>query len=222
MNVLSTCRYLLSCELIQFYRSRSQLFYPLLLFVLITLLFPLAISSDAALLLKIAPGVLWVGVMLALLLSFTDLFHRDFQDGVLDQVILSDVPVSLYVFMKMIAHWVFLVMPLIVGSLFMSILYGMRGEQQWLLITSLLLGAPILMFLGAVISGLLVGMHRGGLLLPLLLLPLFIPVLIFGSGVAHAIVIKTPLFILIAMLVVTVTTTPKLIAAALKVGVSGC
>lgn len=214
--------YLLSRDLLLAYRHRSQLIQPLLFFIIVVTLFPLAISSDAALLQKIAPGIIWVAALLATLLGLEHLFHPDFIEGSLEQFILSPYPLSLWVLAKVIAHWLITGLPLIILTPLLGIMLHLPEQVVIVLMITLLLGTPTLSLLGAIATALTLGLRQGGVLLALIVLPLYIPVLIFAAGAVNNAMMSLPvqgeIALLGALLILSLTLAPLTTAAALKIG----
>lgn len=206
-------------------RRKSELVNPLIFFLMVITLFPLGVSPEPGFLAQLAPGVLWVAALLATLLSMDSLFRTDFEDGSLEQLLLSPQPLFVVVLAKVLAHWLLsglaltLVAPVIAVMLFLPA-EGMPG-----LMLSLLLGTPTLSLVGAIGAALTVGLNKGGVLISLLVLPLYIPVLIFGTGAVQAALTGLPLggylALLGALLALGVTLAPLAIAAALRISVSG-
>jgi len=212
-------------ELLLSLRRKSELVNPLIFFLMVVTLFPLGVSPEPGFLAQLAPGVLWVAALLATLLSMDSLFRSDFDDGSLEQLLLSPQPLFVVVLAKVLAHWMLtglvltLVAPLIAVMLFLPA-EGMPG-----LMLSLLLGTPTLSLVGAIGAALTVGLRKGGVLIALLVLPLYIPVLIFGTGAVQAAVTGLPLggylALLGALLALGATLAPLAIGAALRISVSG-
>lgn len=202
-------------------RKSSEIFNPLWFLIMVITLFPLAISANSQLLSTIAPGITWVAVLLASLLSFERLFKDDFSDGSLEQLMLAPLPLSMMALAKIIAHYLLTALPLIIMSPIVALLLGMPFNMWLALVLTLLLGTPTLSSLGAVGVALTVGLRKGGLLLSLLVLPLFIPVLIFSSAILEAAGLNMPyhgqLAILGAIAALTVTCAPFAVAMALRV-----
>jgi heme exporter protein B len=215
--------YLLSRDLLQAYRYRSELIQPALFFVLVVTLFPLALNSDPQLLQSIAPGIIWVAALLATLLGLEHLFRSEFVEGTLEQVILSSYPLSLWVLAKVTAHWLITGLPLIIITPLLGVMLHLPAHTIAILLLSLLLGTPTLSLLGSIGTALTLGLRQGGVLLALIILPLYIPVLIFAAGaVNHAIVgmpVHAEIALLAAMFILSLTLAPLTTAAALKVGV---
>ncbi|MDX1698583.1 MAG: heme exporter protein CcmB, partial [Thiohalobacterales bacterium] len=163
-------------------RHRGEMINPLLFFVLVTSLFPLGIGADPVLLKAIGPGIIWVAALLAALLSLDGIFRSDFEDGTLEQLLLSSHPVSILVLAKVLAHWLVTGLPLLLVSPLLGILLGLPPAGIQVLLITLLLGTPVLSLLGAVGVALTVGLRKGGMILSLLVLPLYVPLLIFAAN----------------------------------------
>jgi len=163
-------------------RSRAELGVQLLFYVIVVTLFPLATTPERNLLLTMGPGVLWVAALLASLLSLPRLFAGDYADGTLEQIVLSPHPLPALVGGKILAHWLTTGLPVVVLAPLLGLQYGMPGDTLLVITVALLLGTPILSLLGAIGAALTLGLRAGGSLLALLVLPLYIPVLIFGAG----------------------------------------
>ncbi|WP_024675796.1 heme exporter protein CcmB [Pseudomonas syringae] len=204
-------------------RRPAELLNPLVFFALVIALFPLAIGPDAQLLQTLSPGLVWVAALLAVLLSLDGLFRSDFEDGSLEQWVLSPQPLALLVLSKVLAHWVFSGLALVLLSPVLALMLGLPVSCLPVLMLSLLLGTPVLSLMGAVGAALTVGLKRGGLLLALLILPLYIPVLILGSAALQAALQGMPatgyLLWLGSLTVLAITLTPFAIAAGLKISV---
>lgn len=203
------------------FRNSSELINPLWFFLIVITLFPLGIGPESALLARIAPGVVWVAALLSSLLALERLFRDDFLDGSLEQLVLLPAPLPLTVLGKVIAHWLVTGVPLIILSPLASLLLSLSFAGWCGLALTLLLGTPILSFLGAIGVGLTVGLRRGGVLLSLLVLPLAVPVLIFSSAAIDAasqgLSISGYLAILGAMLIASITLAPFATAAAVRI-----
>ena len=177
---------LLSRDLRLALRSGGDVAAVLAVFVITVVLFPLGLGPEAALLARIAAGVVWVAALLATLLALDRLFAQDYEDGSLDLLVLSPLPLEAAVLAKALAHWLLTGLPLILLSPLMAAMLGLQAGVWPVLVLSLLLGTPCLSLIGAVGSALTLGARRGGALLALLILPLFIPVLIFGAAAVEA------------------------------------
>jgi len=202
-------------------RKQAEILNPLWFFLIVITLFPLVIGPDPVLLSRIATGVAWVAALLSALLSFERLFRDDFIDGSLEQLMLTAQPLALTALAKVIAHWLLTGLPLILLSPIAALLLSLELHIWWALVLTLLIGTPILSCLGAIGVALTVGLRKGGVLLSLLVVPLFIPVLIFAASVLDAASLNLPyhgqLAILGAILAFALTLTPFAIASALRV-----
>ena len=189
-------------------------------FVLTITLFPLGVGPESALLRRIAPGVIWVAALLAAMLSLDRLFQVDFEDGSLDQLALAPLPLELVAAAKCIAHWLSTGLPLLVISPLLGVLLNLNGEAYGALLMAMAVGTPSLSLVGAIGAALTVGIRRGGVLLSLLVLPLYIPILIFGVGAIDAAVVglggSAHLFVLAAILAAALLLAPWAIAGALR------
>ncbi|KQQ57157.1 heme transporter [Pseudomonas sp. Leaf127] len=205
-------------------RRPAELLNPLVFFAIVIALFPLAVGPEAQLLQTLAPGLVWVAALLAVLLSLDGLFRSDFEDGSLEQWVLSPHPLALLVLAKVLAHWLFSGLALVLLAPLLALMLGLPGACLPVLMLSLLLGTPTLSLLGAVGAALTVGLKRGGLLLALLILPLYIPVLILGSGALQAALQGLPatgyLLWLGSLAALALTLTPLAIAQGLKISVA--
>lgn len=211
-------------DLLLAYRHRGEMLNPLIFFVIVASLFPLALGPDAQVLARIASGVVWVAALLAALLSVESLFRSDFHDGTLEQIVLSPQPLSLLVTAKVLAHWFITGVPLILVSPLLAYMLNLPAGAMGTLMLTLLLGTPVLSLVGAIGMALTVGLRRGGMLLSILVLPFYIPVLIFAAGAvndaAAGLPVTAQLAFLGAMLALAVTLAPLAIAAALRVSMS--
>lgn len=167
-------------------RRRSDSAAVLLFFVIVASLFPLAVGPEPELLRRMAAGVVWVAALLASMLSLARLFADDFADGTLEQLLLSPTPLPLLVLGKACAHWLGSGLPLALVSPLLALQFGLEPESMAVLAGSLLLGTAVLSLLGAIGAALTVGLRGAGVLLSLLVLPLAVPVLIFGAGAVDA------------------------------------
>ena len=167
-------------------RRKSEVLTAVFFFVVVATLFPLAIGPEPETLRKIAPGILWVGAMLASLLSLGRLFAPDYQDGSLEQMSLSQAPLPVLVAAKVTAHWLLSGLPLTLLSPLLALQFGLDAPTMGVLLLSLLVGTPLLSFVGAVGAALTLGVRGGEVLLSLLVLPLYIPALVFGAGAVEA------------------------------------
>lgn len=204
-------------------RHWDQVVQPLVFFMIVTTLFPLAVSPSLDELRRIAPGVVWVAAMLASLLALESLFRPDVEDGTMEQWTLSGQPLSLMLLAKTLTHWVLAGLPIVVMAPLVGYSLGMP-EQAWpVLIGSLAMGTGALSMLGAIGAALTVGVRRGSVLLALLVLPLEAPILIFGARAVdlamHGESAAGPLNLLAAALVLFVSLGPAAMAAAMRISV---
>ena len=205
-------------------RSAGQWLNPLLFFVIVVSLFPLGIGPSPQMLSTIAPGVLWVSALLAMMLSLDSLFAHDFRDGTLEQMVLSGQPLTVFVLGKVSAYWTISGLPLVLLSPLLALLLQLPADAYGVLLLSLFLGTLSLSFIGAIGAALTVSVNQGGVLLSLLVLPLTVPVLIFGSGAVSAagmgLTTSAQLSLLSAIVALAVSLAPVAIAGALRVGVA--
>lgn len=173
-------------DLLLAFRRRSDVVTTLFFFIIVVSLFPLGVGPEPALLRTLAPGILWVSALLASMLALGRLFALDYADGTLEQMLLSAEPISVMVIGKVIAHWLVSGFPLVLLAPMLAVQFDLPGESIRVLFVSLLLGTPILSLIGAVGAALTLGVRGGGALVSLLVLPLYIPVLIFGAGAVGA------------------------------------
>ncbi|MBS0212907.1 MAG: heme exporter protein CcmB [Proteobacteria bacterium] len=178
----SAARAMLARDLRLAWARRGDTLQPLLFAVLIVALFPLALGSEKARLAMLAPGAIWVAALLASLQGLDSLFRSDAEDGSLEQQLLAPVPLPLLLGCRMAAHWLTGSLPLLLVAPLLAQLLFLPDRLLLPLLASLLVGTPLLVLLGATVAALTVGMRRSGMLLPLLALPLYVPVLVFGAG----------------------------------------
>lgn len=215
---------LLKRDLLLAFRRRAEMANPLLFFVLVTMLVPLGVGANPNLLQSMAPGVIWVAALLAAMLSLDGIFRTDFEDGTLEQLLLSAHPLSVLVLAKIAAHWLVTGLPLLVVAPLLAVLLGLPNHALGVLMLTLALGTPILSLIGAIGVALTVGLRRGGILLSLLVLPLYVPVLIFGADAvqraSEGLVVVAQLNMLGAMLLLALALAPLPTAAALRISLS--
>lgn len=204
-------------------RRRSDVWTTLSFFVVVVSLFPLAVSPEHDTLALIAPGILWVTALLSSTLSLGGLFAQDHADGTLEQLLLSPHPLAMIVLAKVLAHWLISGLPLVLLSPVLAIQFDLSASSIGTLVASLALGTPVLSLIGGIGAALTLGIKGGGVLINLLVLPLLVPVLIFGSGsvVAHqgGQSAAAHLYLLGALLTVSLALSPWVIAQGLKVSV---
>lgn len=182
------------------WRHKSQLCQPLIFYLIVITMFPLAVGNNQQTLATLGPGIAWVAALLASLLALEHLFLQDYQDGSLELLLLSPEPLTGLIFTKILSHWLLTGLPLILLTPLMALLLHMSPLQWHYLVISLLLGTPILSLVGAIGSALTVGLSGSGILLALLMLPLYVPVLIFGNGIVTSAVQGLPIDGLLAIL----------------------
>lgn len=203
------------------FRRPGELLTPALFFVLVTVLFPLGLSPQPALLAAVAPGLVWVAALLAGLIGQESLFKGDFEDGTLEQLLLSPLPLELMALTRVTSHWFMTGLPLVILAPLLGLMLDYPAHAFGMLALSLALGTLILSLLGAVGAALTVGLRQGGMLMPILVLPLTVPVLIFGAqAAAQAARGEDPaaaLYLLGALLALGVTLAPFAIAGALRI-----
>jgi heme exporter protein B len=206
------------------YRNRGELANPLLFYIIVMTLFAFGVGPDPAQLREVAPGIIWVAALLATLLALNGLFRSDFEDGSLEQLIMSAQPIPILLLGKVMVHWSVTGLPLLLITPFLAMLMHLDGPALGVLLLSLLVGTPILSLIGSVGGALTVGVRRGSLLLALIVLPLYIPVLIFGTSAVQAAASGLPvagqIYLLSSMLVLALTLTPIAAAAALRISVN--
>ena len=201
-------------------RRKAEWLGAVFFFVLVAALFPLAIGPEPATLRLIGPGVLWVAALLASMLSLNRLFEADHQDGCLEQLVLSAAPLSWLVTAKLLAHWLISGLPLVLLSPLLGLQFGLGPEALGILALTLLIGTPVLSLLGAIGAALTLGVRGGGVLQSLLLLPLYVPVLVFGTGAMDAqmrgLGAEAHVSVMLALLLGSAAFSPWACAAALR------
>ena len=186
MRTVAILRCLLWRDIQLVMRRRSDVVATLFFFIIAVSLFPLGVGAEPALLRAIGPGVLWVAALLAAMLSLGRLFAADHADGTLEQLLLAPVPLTLIVSVKVLAHWLVSGLPLVLLAPLLGLQFDLASRDLGILTISLLLGTPLLSLIGAIGAALTLGVSGGGVLLAILILPLYIPVLIFGAGAVAA------------------------------------
>jgi len=202
-------------------RNPSSVMNPLLFFVISVSLFPLAISPEPSTLSQIAAGIIWVASMLSVLLSLNTIFHNDFENGVLEQMAISHHSLPLLILSKIISHWILTGIPIILLSPLLGVFLFLDSKATLVLMTTLLLATPSLSLIGSIGASLIVSIKNTGMLLSLLVLPLYIPILIFASSAVSqsqfGLDITGQLYFLAAILVISFMTAPYVSAAAIKI-----
>lgn len=222
--MLSTMANIIRRELLIAFRRQADIFNPLWFFIIVITLFPLSVGPEPGLLARIAPGIVWVAALLSALLALERLFRDDYQDGALEQMMLLPAPLPLVVISKVLAHWLLTGVPLILISPLLAILLSLDLNTWLAVVLTLVIGTPTLSFVGAIGVALTVGLQKGGVLLSLLVLPLYIPILIFATSAIDAaslgMAYNGQLAILAAMFMGALTLTPFAISAALRISVN--
>jgi len=219
--VLDIARTLVWRDLLLALRRRSDIATALLFFIIVASLFPLGVGAEPNLLRAIAPGVIWVAALLSSMLSLGRLFAGDYADGTLEQLMLGAAPLGVVAAAKSFAHWVVSGLPLVLIAPVIALQYDVAAPLYGVLALSLLLGTPVLSIIGAIGAALTLGLRGGGVLLSLLVLPLYVPVLILGAGAvdmaAAGLSPAGQLELLAAMLIVAAAFAPWAVAAALRI-----
>ena len=202
-------------------RNPSSFLNPLMFFVISISLFPIAISPEAQSLSSIAPGIIWVITMLSVLLSLNSLFHYDYDSGVLEQMVISHHSLPLILLAKTLAHWMLSGLPIIILSPFLGMALFINTEGIYILVLTLIIATPCLSLIGSIGASLVVGIKNSGMLLSLLILPLFIPILIFATSAVSQSQSNLPidgqLYFLGFILILSLLITPFLSALSLKI-----
>jgi heme exporter protein B len=219
--MLSAVRCVIERDLLLAWRRKSDIGTALLFFVIVTSLFPLGIGAEPSLLRSIAPGVIWVAALLSSMLSLARLFAADHADGTLEQLLLGAAPLGAVVAAKAFAHWIVSGLPLALIAPLIALQYDLPARLHGVLALSLLLGTPVLSLIGAIGAALTLGVRGGGVLLSLLVLPLYVPVLIMGAGsvemAAAGMGGQGQLLLLGAFLVVAAAFAPWAVSMALRI-----
>ena len=219
--MLSAMRGVIARDLTLAWRRRTDVFTSMIFFVIVASLFPLGIGPEPKLLLAIGPGVVWVAALLASMLALSRLFASDYADGTLEQMLLSATPLSMIVIAKVIAHWIAANLPLVLIAPMLGLQFGLPADALAVLTLALALGTPSLSLIGAIGAALTLGLRGGGVLLALLVLPLYAPVLILGSlaveATAAGLAAQPYLLLLAALSFAALSLAPWAIAAALRI-----
>jgi heme exporter protein B len=208
-------------DVLQAWRRRADWLTTFFFFIIVVSLFPLGVGPEPAMLKVMAPGILWVAALLASMLALPRVFGSDFADGVLEQLVLVPQPLSMLVLSKVVAHWLLTGLPLVLMAPVLGLQFGMDADTLPVLFVSLLIGTPCLSLIGAVGAGLTLGVRGGGVLVALLVLPLYIPVLIFGAGAVEAVAVGTGpgghLSLMGACLMIALVVSPWAASAAVRI-----
>lgn len=221
MTMPQTLIAMLRRELTLAMRRRGDVLTILFFFVIVASLFPLGVGPDPKVLRLMGGGVVWVAALLAAMLSLGRLFANDYADGTLEQLILTPTPPVIWILCKIVAHWLVSGVPLILMAPVLGIQFGLPADALGVLVFSLLLGTPVLSLIGAIGAALTLGLRGGGVLVSLLVLPLYIPVLIFGAGAVDSTIsglgAEAHLSLLGGILILAFMLTPWAVAAALRI-----
>ena len=216
-------RWIVWRDLILAWQRRTDVLATLFFFVIVVSLYPLGIGPEIQLLRRIAPGVVWVAALLASMLSLGRLFGNDYQDGSLEQILLTPQPVYLVVVGKVFAHWLISEIPLVVIAPVVGLQFGLPENTLAIIVVSLLLGTPVLSMIGSIGAALTLGLRSANVLVALLVLPLYVPVLIFGAGAIEASIggmsARPYLLLQAATLVLAMVFAPWATSAALRISV---
>jgi heme exporter protein B len=219
--MLSVMRSVIARDLTLAWRRRSDVFTAVIFFVIVASLFPLGIGPEPKLLLAIGPGVVWVAALLASMLALSRLFAGDYADDTLEQMLIGAAPLSVIIIAKVIAHWLAANLPLVLIAPLLGLQFGLTGEALAVLALALALGTPSLSLIGGIGAALTLGLRGGGVLLALLVLPLYAPVLILGSlaveATAAGLSAQPYLLLLAALSIAAASLAPWAIAAALRI-----
>jgi heme exporter protein B len=205
-------------------RRRTDVLTTLFFFVIVVSLFPLGVGTERSVLRALGPGVVWVAALLASMLALERLFAADYEDGTLEQLMLTDQPLVLLTLAKVSAHWLLTGLPLVLIAPLVGMQYHLTDTAIWVMMLSLLLGTPVLSLIGAIGAALTLGLRGGGILLALLILPLYIPVLVYGAGAVEVGAVafdeaRPYLTLLAAFLVAALALAPFASSAALRISI---
>lgn len=225
VGVISAFSAMLRRDLIMSFRHRNEVSNPLVFAFIVISLFPLALGPEQSTLAALAPGLVWVVALLACMLSTDGMFKADFDDGALEQWLLSPQPVYVLVMAKIIAHWVATGLVISLISPILGVMLALPDEAYLPLVLSLLIGSLALSAIGAIGAGLTVGLRRGGLLVSLLVLPIYVPILIFGVSLVDAAVQQLAwlayMAVLSAMAILALVLAPLAVGGALRLHLEG-
>ncbi|MGH8622013.1 MAG: heme exporter protein CcmB [Burkholderiales bacterium] len=215
------CAWIVKRDLLLFWRHRAEAANPVLFFFVIALIFPLGLGPEPQMLESVGPGVIWIAALLATLLSLEAVFHSDLEDGSLEQLLLSPHPLTLLVMAKILSHWLTAGLPLLLLAPILGLQFGIAWYTLGVLLLTLILGTPALSLMGAIGVALTAGLRAAGMLTTLLLLPLYVPILIFATGATAAanrgLAWGPQLYMLGALLMLAITLAPLAAAAALRI-----
>jgi len=202
-------------------RRSGELVNSLIFFLIVVTMFPFALGTESALLRDIYPGVIWVAALLSVTMSLDRMFNSDFEDGTLEQMLLSQHSTTFIAMAKIVAHWLLTGVPLIIASMFLGVIFGLSYEALQAMLVTLLLGTPVLSLVGSAAMALTVGLRGGGMLLSLSILPLYIPLLIFSvaavSNASQGLGFTGEIYFISAILVLAITLAPFATAISLRI-----
>jgi len=214
-------RWIVVRDLTLAWRRRADVLATLFFFVIVVSLFPLGIGPESQLLRSIAPGVVWVAALLASMLSLSRVFENDYHDGTLEQMLMTPQPLFLVVLGKVLAQWLVSEVPLAVVAPLLGVQFDLEPRTLWILFVSLLIGTPVLSLIGSIGAALTLGLRGGGVLIAVLILPLYVPVLIFGAGAVDASIIggniQSNILLLTAFFLLALVFAPWATSAALRI-----
>lgn len=213
---------ILKRDLLLALRRRSEVLTVLFFFIVVISLFPLGVGTEDKTLKSIAPGVVWIAALLASTLALDRLFSADYEDGTLEKIILSPSLLSVSVFAKILAHWLLTGLPLVLISPLVGLFYHLPLESVWVMMAVLLIGTPVLSLLGAIAAALTLGLRGGGVLISLLVLPLYLPILVYGAGaiatsMVEGVSVEPYLLLLSGISLLALVFAPWVTAVALKI-----
>jgi len=219
--MLTMFRWIVVRDLTLAWRRRADVLATLFFFVIVVSLFPLSIGPESQLLRSIAPGVVWVAALLASMLSLSRVFENDYHDGTLEQMLMTPQPLFLVVLGKVLAQWLISEVPLAVVAPLLGVQFDLEPRTLWILFISLLIGTPVLSLIGSIGAALTLGLRGGGVLIAVLILPLYVPVLIFGAGAVDASIIggniQSNILLLTAFFLLALVFAPWATSAALRI-----
>ncbi|HXL82127.1 MAG TPA: heme exporter protein CcmB [Pyrinomonadaceae bacterium] len=220
-SMLTMFRWIVVRDLTLAWRRRADVLATLFFFVIVVSLFPLGIGPESQLLRSIAPGVVWVAALLASMLSLSRVFENDYHDGTLEQMLMTPQPLFLVVLGKVLAQWLVSEVPLAVVAPLLGVQFDLEPRTLWILFVSLLIGTPVLSLIGSIGAALTLGLRGGGVLIAVLILPLYVPVLIFGAGAVDASIIggniQSNILLLTAFFLLALVFAPWATSAALRI-----
>ena len=221
LSQAATLRWLVWRDVTLAWRRRSDVLGTLCFFVMVVTLFPLSVGPETQLLRSIAPGVVWVAALLASMLSLSRIFAEDYADGTLEQMLLTPQPIYLIVLGKVLAQWLVCAIPLLLAAPLLGVQFGLALDAPLILTASLTLGTPVVLLIGSIGAALTLGLRGAGTLTSLLVMPLYIPTLVFGSGAVQAVLVGgspgANMRLLAAMLIFAIIFAPWAAAAALRI-----